>query len=178
MCSIHSIQTSLAFMSFWETPTGICEIGDLLAMAIGQVFAGNYDLPPPKEMSKQIDRFHANLRCLQPLGFRHESKSKMSRQFYSNESSWRAFLHDAAGTRVEEHLGYRCEGWRYWVTNYRFCSLIMSNADSPHLYRLFPTRKGGPKRWSGAKEAIEVAYAEVDRYKKKLKAEQEGKKTQ
>jgi dimethylaniline monooxygenase (N-oxide forming) len=156
--------TSLAFMTFWETPTGICEMGDLMSMAIAQVFAGNYALPSRESMEAAIDRWHAALWALAPLGFNIRHKSSRARMILANEASWRWFLNDAASTGVNDFLGWGLQGWSFFWRDRKLCSMLMSGVDSPHVYRLFPTRKGGPARWADSKKSIERANEEVEKF--------------
>jgi len=161
--------TSLAFMTLWETPTGICEVGDLMAMAIAQVFAGNYKLPPRERMEAEIDQWHAGLRALEPLGFNSRHLSSRARAVLVNEAGWRHFLNEAAGTGVNEYMGWGRQGWAFYFRERKLSNLLMDGVDSPHVYRLFPTRSGGPARWADAKHSIEVANAEVKELVSSLK---------
>jgi dimethylaniline monooxygenase (N-oxide forming) len=127
-------------------------------------------------MEKAIDAFQKNLRDLAPLGFNNRHKSSMARSVLVNEGSWRKFIHDAAGTGVNEYLGFGWQGWSYWLRERKFCGLLMTGVDGPHVYRLFPSREGGPKRWKGAREAIEKVNLEVDEFVAREKSKQEAGK--
>jgi dimethylaniline monooxygenase (N-oxide forming) len=144
-------------------------------MAIAQIFAGRYTLPPKPQIYAQIATFHENLLALVPLGLRHANRGRMSRQILTNEADWRWFLNDAAGTGINERLSWNATSWAFWLKNFRLSNLLMGGVDSPHVLRLFPTRAGGPARWDGAMKEIEWANEEVEKYVK-ANAEEERKK--
>lgn len=62
------------------------------------------------------------------------------------------WANDAAGTGVNEYLGYGLKGWWFWLTNMRLCNVLMGGVYSPHLYRVF---EGKRRKWDGAGAEIE-----------------------
>lgn len=142
---------SMAFMNDWQAPTGICELADLVAMAIVQIWKGNYSLPSVDQMNHEIDSHLSWCRAVTGLQV-PPSKSVQ-------EGKWRTWLHAAAGTGVNENLGYSMRSWRFWLTDRKFSNLMMHGIDSPHFHRLFDGRR---KKWPGAREAIERANREVE----------------
>ena len=99
---------SLAYMDSWFVGTGICEAADLISMTIAQVFSGRYNLPSLIDMNRQIDLHHKIVR-----GFAAGETGPISSAIMChvvNEGRWRTFLHEAAGTEVNQKLGYGVEG--------------------------------------------------------------------
>lgn len=54
------------------------------------------------------------------------------------------WLHDAAGTGVNEKLGYGWKGWWYWLVRNGECRDLMNGVNSPYIWRLFEGRR---KKW-------------------------------
>lgn len=161
---------SLAYMTFWHAPTGICEAADLMAMGIAQVFSGRYQLPIIADMNKQIGRTHAFVNGLASRAAGPIASSAAEK--LQDEGPWRVFLNDAAGTEVNEKLGYSFAGWNFWWQERDLCNLLMTGTDSLHVYRLFDGREGGRVKWDGARNAIAQANAELKELKKRLKEEE------
>ncbi|KAF2842659.1 FAD/NAD(P)-binding domain-containing protein [Patellaria atrata CBS 101060] len=144
---------SLAFLDSWQLPTGICEAGDLCCMAITQIWKGASSLPAEEEMNRAIDDHYTWLRKVVP-NERNASLYKV------HEERWRRFLNDAAGTGVNENLGYGWRGWWYWLKNPSQCNLLMGGVDSPHILRLFDGKR---KKWDGAAAAIQAVNDDYER---------------
>lgn len=149
--------TSLAFLDNWQLPTGICDIADLITTAVVQVFKGTTKLPSISVMNRDIDSHHAWLRTVGLLP--NEARSA---RVTVQDAKWRAWLNRAAGNGLNEYLGWGWRGWWFWLTNKRFCHLLMTGVDSPHVQRLFPGRR---KLWTGAREAIEQVNEDYERWK-------------
>jgi len=145
---IYSLQypMSLAFVGLAGFPTSQMPCTDLVTMGIAQVWKGNYKLPSTMEMKKEIDVRHAWLTNMA----KYENNPGVA-PHRVKPGLWLQFLHSAAGTGVNEKLGYGWQGWWYWVTNFTFCNSLMGGILSPHIWRLYDGRR---KRWDGAKEAI------------------------
>ena len=141
----------LAYSGYWVTPTSILGMADLIAMAVAQVFKGGYQLPSIPEMNTQIDKHQAWVRSLRQ---KTTVDPCIVQGWY-----WKEFLHKVAGTRVDEYLGWGWKGWWFWLTNPRFCSMLMSKYDSAVSYRLFDGRR---TKWEGAKEAIIEINKQID----------------
>ncbi|KAK1764305.1 monooxygenase aurF [Phialemonium atrogriseum] len=101
-------------------------------------------LPAREEMERAIDRHHEWI----------SGVAERVNVFPSivEGPEWMAWADRTAGTRVDEYLGWGWKGWWFWLTDYRFCNLLMSGVYSPHLYRVFDGRR---KKWDGAREEIE-----------------------
>jgi dimethylaniline monooxygenase (N-oxide forming) len=125
---------------------------DLASMALAQVWKGNSPLPPKDEMIRQTDVYHRHLSDLAQSGQGTISPDVVP------IPDWYRWVNRTAGTGVYEHLGYGWTGWKFWLADRRFCTLLTWGLYSPHLYRIFE----GPKRkaWVGAREAIEKANRE------------------
>jgi len=52
-----------------------------------------------------------------------------------------AWLHDAAGTSVNEKSGYGWKGWWYWSVRNGECTDLMNEVESTHIWRLFEGRR-------------------------------------
>ncbi|KAL9112572.1 MAG: hypothetical protein Q9227_003143 [Pyrenula ochraceoflavens] len=148
--------SSLALLTQWKLGTGICEIADLLGMALAQIWQGHFPLPPIPEMDRTITRHHAWARAVAGA---EDADSKMVAK-----EPWKAWLNEAAGTGCNERLGYGWGGWRFWWRERRWCGILMEGVDSPHVMRLWEGRRKG--RWEGARGAIEEANREVERMKR------------
>lgn len=123
---------SIAYHTNWALGVGIMTIGDLAAMAITQVWQGTFCLPSQERMNIEIDAHHSWLKSL--------AGPESARPETINEGLWIKWLNDAAGTRVNDNLGYGLHGWWYWMCQPSFCNLLMGGVDSPHVMRLFDGR--------------------------------------
>ena len=162
---------SLAFTSFWWLPTGICEVSDILAMAVAQIFAGTSALPSRSLMEQHIAKHQAALRAL--AADESPAPGTDAMEILVDEPSFRAFVNDMAQTRVNEKLGFGLEGWSFWWSEGPLCNIIMGVIDSPHVYRLFePPPETRRKRWPGARAAIEEANEQLKVFMEKSDEEQ------
>lgn len=162
---------SLAFVNYWFIGTGICEVADLAAMAIAQIFAGNSNLPSKEQMNHEITKHHATVRAMAAREVVHPTGAAMEK--IVDEGSFRYFLHDLAKTRVNEKLGYGWEGWHFWWKEPQLCNMLMTGIEIPHLYRLFePPLETRRKRWPDARAAIEIANEQLKRFAEKSDEEQ------
>ncbi|KAJ8104402.1 flavin monooxygenase-like protein [Lipomyces tetrasporus] len=134
---------SIAFLNNWAFAVGTFPIADLASMAIAQVWRGTFALPSREDMDREIDVNHLWLRSL--------AKEESVYPAIVPEGPWLHWLHKAAGTGVNENLGYGLQGWLFWFRNPRFCNLLMGGVASVHTFRLFDGRR---KKWQGAKDAI------------------------
>jgi dimethylaniline monooxygenase (N-oxide forming) len=163
---------SLAYMNFWHLGTGICEVADLMSMAIAQVFSNRFILPPEPSRNHQIDQHHAFVHAL--AAGETGPVSKMAAEKVVDEGLWRYFLHEAAGTQVNDMLGYRWQGWKFWWSQRTLCNLLMGGVDTPHVYRLFDGREGSRMKWEGAREAIKKVNEQVAAFSKNLEEKKRG----
>ncbi|KAK9234245.1 flavin monooxygenase-like protein [Lipomyces kononenkoae] len=134
---------SIAFLNNWAATVAVFPIGDLASMAIAQVWKGAFSLPSKEEMHREIDAHHSWLCSL--------AKGETVYPGIIQEGPWMHWLHDAAGTGVNENLGYGFKGWFFWLRNPQFCNLLMGGLASVHVFRLFNGRR---KKWDEAKAAI------------------------
>jgi dimethylaniline monooxygenase (N-oxide forming) len=153
---------SIAYLSNWTLGDAIMPVSDLASMAITQIWKGDFALPSEEVMNRDIDAHHAWVRRVAGQGgtFRE----------IVNRGPWLSWLNDAAGTSVNENLGYGLQGWLYWLSDSNFCSLLMTGVDSPHILRLFDGRR---KCWVGARDAIMRVNEDA---KMRIKEHQEKRK--
>ncbi|KAK9319791.1 flavin monooxygenase-like protein [Lipomyces orientalis] len=144
---------SIAFLNNWAFTVGAFPIADLASMAIAQVWRGAFSLPSRVDMDHEIDASHLWLRSL--------AKDDSVYPGIVPEGPWLHWLHKAAGTGVNEKLGYGLQGWLFWFRHPRFCNLLMGGLASVHTFRLFDGRR---KKWQGAKEAILRANDNAKQY--------------
>ncbi|KAF2488672.1 FAD/NAD(P)-binding domain-containing protein [Lophium mytilinum] len=144
---------SVAVLDSWQLGSGICEVADLACMAVAQVFKGAFEMPEEDCMNKEIDAHHRWVDMVL-------SKEPAAAPKVVQEGKWRAWLHAAAGTGVNENLGYGWKGWWFWVWQPRWCSLLMGGIDSPYIARLFERRR---RKWEGAGRAIVEANEDLER---------------
>ncbi|MCJ1289807.1 hypothetical protein MMC34_001340 [Xylographa carneopallida] len=140
--------SSVAYLNYNSLTEGAVPVGDLCAMAVAGVWSRAHRLPAPAAMDAHIDAHHAWVAAL--------ATNDTVYAAIVNEGPWLSFLNDAAGTRVNEHLGYGWRGWAFWISDWRFCNLCMGGVLSAHVYRLW-----GRGRWEGARGAVEKANREV-----------------
>ncbi|KAK9366663.1 flavin monooxygenase-like protein [Lipomyces kononenkoae] len=134
---------SMAFLNNWAYTVGVFPIADLASMAIAQVWKGAFSLPPKDEMNREIDAHYNWLGSV--------AKGDTLYPGMVQEGPWLHWLNDAAGTGVNENLGFGLKGWIFWLRNPRFCNVLMGELASVHAFRLFNGRR---KKWDGAKEAV------------------------
>ena len=134
---------SVAYLNYIALTEAAVPIADLASMAIAQIWAGHYKLPSKEIMNTAIDKHHQWVASLAREG-----------KVYAgiiDEGPWLHFLNDAAGTGVNENLGYGLRGWFFWLREPWFCNLLMTGVISSHVFRLFDGRR---KKWDGARDAI------------------------
>ncbi|KAF5022589.1 hypothetical protein F66182_5360 [Fusarium sp. NRRL 66182] len=149
---------SLAFMGTVAFATAAFPLYDLCSMAIAQVWKGNSSLPSVQEMNHAVDQQHDFICSI--------AKDGSAVPGWVRQAEWLAWADEAAGTRVNEHLGWGLEGWRFWYSDRGFCRMLMDGIYTPFLWRLFDGKR---KKWDGARAAIEKVNAEVEAAKKKKK---------
>lgn len=135
---------TLAFMGNLSFMNPAFFMFDLAAMAMAQLWKGNSRFPPAREMQRQVDEHHKWVCGLAARGTVMPAVVKAA--------DWMDWVNDVAGTNVGQYLGYGYQGWKLWMTDRRFCNMLMDGLLSPHLYRLFPSHKR--KAWPGARQAI------------------------
>jgi dimethylaniline monooxygenase (N-oxide forming) len=135
---------SLAFMGNVAFATGAFPLYDLASMALAQIWKGNTALPSSAEMNQSVDAHHAWM-C-------RVAREGPVPPGWVRQADWLAWANDAAGTGINEKLGWGAEGWRFWMSDRAWCGTLMDGILSPHVYRLF---EGKRKRWDGARQEIE-----------------------
>lgn len=119
---------------------------DLSSQAIAQVWAGRFALPPKTEMQRWCeDNYKLNYKLLR------DGRLPKTAVDIVRYERW---LNDAAGSGINEHLGWGWTGWRWWWNNRRLCKLLQDGVCTPHAYRLFDGRPGARPKWDGAEAAI------------------------
>lgn len=147
--------TSLAYTNYVALTEGAITYNDIIAMAIAQVFKGACTLPSAAVMDVEISKHHAWVRS---LGQNDSVYTGIIRP-----GPWFRFMNAAAGTGVDENLGYGLEGWKFWMRERKLCNLMMSGVMTPFMYRVFEGRR---KKWDGAREAILHANELASVYKR------------
>jgi dimethylaniline monooxygenase (N-oxide forming) len=147
---------SIAYMNHVALTDGAMAVIDLAAMAIAQVWKGNYKLPSESEMNTAIDKHHDWIKNL--------AKNDSVYCGIVRPGPWLNFMNSAAGTRVDENLGYGWEGWRFWWRDRKLCNLMMRGVMTPYMYRVFDSQGRRPK-WDGAREAIFASNEQVKVYR-------------
>ena len=145
---------SIAWLCYWSVQVPFIPTADLVTMALAQIWKTPSMLPSPDDMNREIDAHHAWVLRLAATDGAMANLQK--------EGPWLRFLHNAAGTRCNEYLGYGIRGWMFWASEPRFCNLLMTGVDTPHAWRLFEGT--GRKRWEGAREAIWKANSDARKY--------------
>ncbi|KAF2018251.1 FAD/NAD(P)-binding domain-containing protein [Aaosphaeria arxii CBS 175.79] len=135
---------SLAFMGTVAFPSPAFQTYDIASMALAQIWKGNSNLPGRHEMIDDVDAHHEWVCGMAKDGSVYPGIVK--------GGEWMRWANDAAGTGINENLGYRWKGWVFWLRNRSLCQMIMGGIYSPHVFRLF---EGKRKRWEGARKAIE-----------------------
>ncbi|KAJ3958699.1 hypothetical protein N0V92_004689 [Colletotrichum tropicale] len=135
---------SLAFMGCVAFATGAFQLYDLAAMAIVQIWKGTSPLPSAGDIARSIDRQHAWTVAL--------AKERNVMPAVVNGLEWTIWADRTAGTGVDEYLGWGWKGWKFWLQEPRFCSMLMGGIYSPHIYRYFDGKR---KKWDGARAEIE-----------------------
>ncbi|MCJ1401248.1 hypothetical protein MMC11_004460 [Xylographa trunciseda] len=133
--------SSIAYLNYTALTEGAVPVGDLCSMAVAAVWSNQYSLPTPSAMNKHIDAHHSWIAEL--------SSNDTVYTGIVNIGPWFIFLNEAAGTGVNEYLGYGLQGWGFWMRDWNFCNMCMGGILSAHVYRLW-----GRGRWEGAREAV------------------------
>jgi dimethylaniline monooxygenase (N-oxide forming) / hypotaurine monooxygenase len=145
---------SLAFMGAVAYATGSFPLGDVASMALAQVWRGASPLPSAEEMEREADAQN-DFVC----GIAEEGGVVPG---WVRQAGWFAWADEAAGARVGEHLGWGVEGWKFWLSDRRFCGMLMDGIYTPYVWRLF---EGKRKRWEGARVEIEKLNTRAGRKK-------------
>lgn len=139
--------TSLAFVGQVSAGAAAFSMFDVQSIAVAQVFAGKYTLPPKDEM-RLLTRKQNEYTVMKRRGGPILPGLVPLRGLLD-------FLDDAAGTGLREHVSYIGKGalksWWWSFKNWRLSRVIMGGVDTPFLWRLFDGRR---KKWEGAEEAI------------------------
>lgn len=119
---------------------------DLTSQAIARIWRGYHRLPEKAEMERWCDEnLDQNVKLV---------KTWRISKTGTNSVTLERWLNDAAGTGVNEALGWGWEGWKFWWKERELYKLIMDGISSPFLYRFFEGKVGSRKRWEGARDAI------------------------
>jgi dimethylaniline monooxygenase (N-oxide forming) len=138
---------SLAYLGVSGYPSAQMPLYDLITMATAQIWKGAYKLPSRVEMEADVDKRHAWLLEMAALDGPAVLPGRMK------VGPWMQWLHEVAGTGVNERLGYGLSGWLYWLKNMSYCRSLMNGINSPHIWRLFDGRR---KKWDGADKAVRL----------------------
>lgn len=119
---------------------------DVAAMAIAQVFADRYHLPPMQEMEEWCEKMYE----------RNAGYAQTHRPNKVRVQGWELeqFLCKVTGNRMVEMLGQGEEEPALFRQDKELWDLVMEGRWTPYVYRLFDGRQGGRQRWPQAREAI------------------------
>jgi dimethylaniline monooxygenase (N-oxide forming) len=136
---------SLAFLDWSSTPANAATLRELMAMAVAQVWTGKSTLPPRAEMA-------ADILAYQRWFTRRKLAFSSTAYGLCLPRTFQRFIHNAAGTGVDEYLGWGWKGWTLWWNDRKLYHLAAWGVYSPHIFRLFET--GKRPAWDGAREAL------------------------
>ena len=150
---------SLAFMGCVAFATGAFPLYDLASMAVAQVWKGNSPLPSIEQMNRAVDKQHDFICDI--------AKEGSAVPGWVRQGEWVTWANDAAGTGVNEHLGWGLKAWKFWFQDRAFYKLLMDGIHTPFLWRVFEGEKR--KAWEGARTEIEKVNRAVEENKKRKK---------
>nr|OQO16618.1 hypothetical protein B0A51_14119 [Rachicladosporium sp. CCFEE 5018] len=146
---------SLAFLGHTLVLPGSTSVNDLISMGLAQLWGGKYPFPSQTEMQSEADSFYASLISTLKNG-------EIAHAGIRSDLAFSRWLHEVAGTGLFEHVGswtsWRC--WKLWWSDRKFYKMLLDGVMSPHAWRLFDMGRGR-KVWSGAREAVEKANADM-----------------
>lgn len=118
---------------------------DVTSMAVSHAFSGAHPLPSEEEMERWVDEHQAWVASRWRLD--HAVDVSMVKQW-----EFQGWLHEAAGTGMENLSPLSWKGWRFWWRDRKLYNLMANGLESAHMYKFFET--GKRKTWEGAREAI------------------------
>jgi dimethylaniline monooxygenase (N-oxide forming) len=133
---------------------------ELMAMAVGQIWAGNSSLPSRLAMDTWVCQHQDRLRKRIT-----QAPSLHRGEIIARE--WMHFVHHAAGTGLKDNIGWNLNAWKLWWSDAELYKALAHGASTPHAYRLFETGKRAV--WSDARQAILNVNAEIDRLRQAAK---------
>lgn len=146
----EDVRNSLCFIGHGGFPWPGLSMFELQSAAVAQIWLGNAQLPPLKEMKK----WHSDL-----LEYR---KNMFAKNTVAESTHYPAMLPTAdainwldrtTGADLLGRFGWSWKAWKFWWQDRSFYNLCNTGVLSPHMWRLFDT--GGRKVWPGARAAIE-----------------------
>lgn len=166
-----SYPESLAFLGHGLITKPPFPLYDLVTMALAQLWTGGYPLPSAREINADVDQHYSNVLSL----LQYSQVPHPGARIVTGGPTY-LWLNEVAGTGVTHRLGnWGYEAWKFWRQDRKFYNLLMDGLDSPHVYRLFDTSRGR-KAWSGARQAIEKANADVKEMEQAWKENQVSKR--
>jgi dimethylaniline monooxygenase (N-oxide forming) len=135
---------SLAFMGNLSFMNPAFLMFDLATMALAQVWKGKTKLPPREELNRAVHEHHKWIRHLKAKGPVVPG--------LVNAVQWMDWVEEATGLGLKQYLGYGLKGWYFWLTDRKFCNVLMDGLMTPIHYRVFPGSKR--KHWDGSRDAI------------------------
>lgn len=148
---------SLAYLGAAVYTASQFPLYDLVTMALAQVWKGAVKLPSLEEMNAEVDKRHAAF--LSQIA----EEGPQIHPYTMDAGAWMKWLHNVAGTGVNERFTYDLKSWWYWLMDMRNVSNLMSGVPSPFLWRLFDGRR---KKWDGAAKAIREVNEDMRRRKR------------
>ncbi|KAK7747419.1 hypothetical protein SLS53_001674 [Cytospora paraplurivora] len=125
---------------------------DVMSMAVSNVFRGAHPQPDLDAMNSWIDNQQGWVASRWKLD--HTIDVSMVKQW-----EFQGWLHDAAGTGMENLSIFGWEGWKFWWRDRKMYNLMNDGVETAHAYKYFET--GKRKTWDGAREAILHANEQV-----------------
>ncbi|KAK6432798.1 hypothetical protein LTR95_011026 [Oleoguttula sp. CCFEE 5521] len=160
---------SLAFLGHTLVLPGSTSVNDLISMGLAQLWGDKYPFPSEHEMQAEANAFYASLISTLKNG-------EIAHAGIRSDLDFSRWLQEVAGTGLFEHVGswtsWRC--WKLWWSYRKFYKMLLDGVMTPHAWRLFDMGRGR-KTWSGAREAVERANADMRALeeREKLRVEQE-----
>ncbi|KAJ9655936.1 hypothetical protein H2198_005284 [Neophaeococcomyces mojaviensis] len=152
---------SLAFVGLALISFPAFLTSDLASMAVAQLWSCSPRSPTLPPTSEMYVWFQNHLQWSNSI--RASSLTGRFPHLTVQNGPWLTWVQKVVGTELDEHLSlFSLKAWRFWISDRRFCGLLMNKIYSPHFYRLFDSN-GRRKSWSGARVAIETVNEDVRR---------------
>ena len=127
---------------------------DVTSMAVSNVFRHAHPLPSLNAMNSWIEDHHNWVASRWKLD--HSIDTSMVKHW-----EFQGWLHEAAGTGMENLSIFGWKGWRFWWKDRKMYKLMNDGVETAHMYKYFET--GKRQIWDGAKDAILHANEVVNR---------------
>ncbi|KAH8886379.1 flavin-containing monooxygenase 9 [Thozetella sp. PMI_491] len=143
---------SIAILNHFEVTDCAWVVGELVGMAIAQLWRGNSPFPSLESMEASYARQQAREVARWQQDHSARPGAAPASEFYR-------FMHTSAGTGVPEALSWGRSGWGFWWKNREMSRLMGWGVYSPYMMRVLET--GKRKKWDGAADALRKVNAEA-----------------